>query len=83
MLTAIKYTILLDLPKSMMSGWLCKTDLSVFPCPNIVSNYSLRSLMDCTYNRVYFHLVWNTIEPVSHAVFLQHYLVSGFVVQLC
>jgi len=77
MLTAIKYTILLDFSKSVMSGWLCKTDLSVFPCPNIVSDYSLRPLRDCTYNRVYFHLVGSTIEPVSHAVFLQHYIMSG------
>jgi hypothetical protein len=67
----------LDFSKSVMSGWICKTDLSVFPCPNIMSD-----LMDCTY-RVYFHLVESTIETVSHAVFFQHYIVSGFVIQLC
>ena len=83
MLTAIKYTVLLDFSKSVMSGWLCKTELSVFPCPSIVSDYCLRPLMDCIYNGVYFHSVGSTIEPVSHAVLLQHYIVSGFVVQLC
>jgi hypothetical protein len=57
--------------------------LSAFPCSCIVSDYSLRPLMDCTYNRVYFHSVGSTTEPVPHAVLLQHYIMSGFVVQLC
>jgi hypothetical protein len=45
-----------------------------FPCPNInMPDYSLRPLMDCTCRRVYFHSVKSTLEPVSHAMFLQHY----------
>jgi len=43
------------------------------PWPNInMPDYSRKPLMDCTYSRGYFHSVESTLEPVSHAIFLQN-----------
>ena len=46
------------------------------PCPNVnMPDYSLRPLMYCTCSRGYFYSVESALEPVSHAIFLQHYCV--------
>ena len=45
-------------------------------------DYSPRPFIDCAYRKEYFHLLETTLEPFSHALFLQCYhiwLCSPFV----
>jgi len=51
------------------------------PCPTInISGYSIRPLMDCTYNRDYFHSVES---KQFHMHYFCNIIMPDFVVQLC